>query len=268
MPGRPTSTRARRPRSRRSWRRAPRSPPSARCCGSSTSRSAARAGTGEPMIWIVAIAHDGDRLGHRDRPDRREADAGLLVDRARGIPDHRLRRRAPGHLEVADDEITSLQAVLFYLVAYGFTTIGAFAVVTVVRDAGGETTHLSRWAGLGKEAPVVAGVFAFFLLAFAGIPLTSGFTGQVGGVHVGLVGRCLAAGRGRRADERRGGVLLRPGDRGDVLLRPGRRRPDGRRPEHSDYRRDHDRCGDDAASWASCPSPCSTWPRQAGEFIR
>lgn len=81
-------------------------------------------------------------------------------------------------LDVAGKEISSLQAVLFYLVAYGFTTIGAFAVVTVVRDAGGESTHLSRWAGLGKEAPIVAGVFAFFLLAFAGIPLTSGFTGK------------------------------------------------------------------------------------------
>ena len=68
--------------------------------------------------------------------------------------------------------------MLFYLVTYGFMTVGAFAVVTVVRDAGGEATHLSRWAGLGKESPVVAGVFAFFLLAMAGIPLTSGFTGK------------------------------------------------------------------------------------------
>jgi NADH-quinone oxidoreductase subunit N len=74
--------------------------------------------------------------------------------------------------------VTSTQAVLFYLVTYGFATIGAFAVVTLVRDAGGETTQLSRWAGLGKESPVLAGVFAFFLLAFAGIPLTSGFTGK------------------------------------------------------------------------------------------
>jgi NADH-quinone oxidoreductase subunit N len=79
---------------------------------------------------------------------------------------------------IVGGQISSLQAVLFYLVAYGFSTIGAFAVVTVVRDAGGEATHLSRWAGLGKESPVVAGVFAFFLLGFAGIPLTSGFTGK------------------------------------------------------------------------------------------
>ncbi|HYU84655.1 MAG TPA: NADH-quinone oxidoreductase subunit NuoN [Kribbellaceae bacterium] len=74
--------------------------------------------------------------------------------------------------------ITSLQAVLFYLVAYGFATIGGFAVVTLVRDAGGEATHLSRWVGLGKKSPLLAGIFAFFLLAFAGIPLTSGFTAK------------------------------------------------------------------------------------------
>ncbi|GAA4377771.1 NADH-quinone oxidoreductase subunit NuoN [Actinomadura sp. NPDC048032] len=71
-----------------------------------------------------------------------------------------------------------LSSTMFYLVAYGFTSIGAFAVVTMVRDAGGEAGHLSRWAGLGKRSPVVAGVFAFFLLGFAGIPLTSGFTGK------------------------------------------------------------------------------------------
>jgi NADH-quinone oxidoreductase subunit N len=75
-------------------------------------------------------------------------------------------------------ELSSVQAVLFYLVTYGFMTLGAFAVVTVVRDAGGEATSISRWAGLGKESPVVAGVFAFFLLSMAGIPLTSGFAGK------------------------------------------------------------------------------------------
>jgi hypothetical protein len=77
-----------------------------------------------------------------------------------------------------DGGVSSLQSVLFYLVTYGFMTLGAFGVVTLVRDAGGEANHLSRWAGLGKESPLVAGVFAFFLLAMAGIPLTSGFTGK------------------------------------------------------------------------------------------
>jgi NADH-quinone oxidoreductase subunit N len=71
-----------------------------------------------------------------------------------------------------------ISAVLFYLGAYSFVTLGAFAVVTLVRDAGGEATHLSRWAGLGRRSPLIAATFALFLLAFAGIPLTSGFAGK------------------------------------------------------------------------------------------
>lgn len=73
---------------------------------------------------------------------------------------------------------SGISSVLFYLLAYSFVTIGAFAVVTLVRDAGGEATHLSKWAGLGRRSPLVAAVFAVFLLAFAGIPLTSGFAGK------------------------------------------------------------------------------------------
>ncbi|MDP9393183.1 MAG: NADH-quinone oxidoreductase subunit NuoN [Actinomycetota bacterium] len=79
---------------------------------------------------------------------------------------------------VQGDTQLGISSVLFYLLAYGFTTIGAFAVVTLVRDSGGEATHLSQWAGLGRRSPVVAAVFTLFLLAFAGIPLTSGFAGK------------------------------------------------------------------------------------------
>ncbi|MFC9246658.1 NADH-quinone oxidoreductase subunit NuoN [Streptomyces sp. NPDC057136] len=98
-----------------------------------------------------------------------------------------------------------ISSVLFYLVAYSFVTVGAFAVVTLVRDAGGEATHLSKWAGLGRRSPLVAAVFAVFLLAFAGIPLTSGFSGKfavfkaaaeggAGGlVVVGVISSAIAA---------------------------------------------------------------------------
>ncbi|MEU8350383.1 NADH-quinone oxidoreductase subunit NuoN, partial [Streptomyces sp. NPDC048845] len=65
---------------------------------------------------------------------------------------------------------SGISSVLFYLLAYSFVTLGAFAVVTLVRDAGGEATHLSKWVGLGRRSPLVAAVFAVFLLAFAGIP--------------------------------------------------------------------------------------------------
>jgi len=71
-----------------------------------------------------------------------------------------------------------LAATLFYLFAYGFTTIGAFGVITLVRDSSGEITDLNRWAGLGRRSPRTAALFSFFLLAFAGIPLTSGFIGK------------------------------------------------------------------------------------------
>jgi NADH-quinone oxidoreductase subunit N len=78
----------------------------------------------------------------------------------------------------SDGEVLGVSSVLFYLLAYGFSTIGAFAVVTVVRDSAGEATHLSQWAGLARRSPLTAVVFTFFLAAFAGIPLTSGFTAK------------------------------------------------------------------------------------------
>lgn len=73
---------------------------------------------------------------------------------------------------------SGLDASIFYLFAYGVATVGGFAVVTLVRDSSGEVTDLNRWSGLGKRSPLLASTFAFFLLAFAGIPLTSGFIGK------------------------------------------------------------------------------------------
>jgi NADH-quinone oxidoreductase subunit N len=73
---------------------------------------------------------------------------------------------------------SGLEASIFYLFAYGIATVGAFGVVTLIRDSAGEVTDLNRWSGLGKRSPLVASVFAFFLLAFAGIPMTSGFIGK------------------------------------------------------------------------------------------
>ncbi|MGY1830881.1 NADH-quinone oxidoreductase subunit NuoN [Geodermatophilus sp. SYSU D01180] len=73
---------------------------------------------------------------------------------------------------------TGLSAVMFYLLVYGLTTLGAFAVLTLVRSGDGEATHLSQWAGLAQRSPVTAAVMSLFLLALAGIPLTSGFTGK------------------------------------------------------------------------------------------
>lgn len=72
-----------------------------------------------------------------------------------------------------------LSATMFYLAVYAVTTIGAFSALTLVRDAGGEATTIASWAGVGRRSPVFGAVFSLFLLALAGIPLTSGFVGKV-----------------------------------------------------------------------------------------
>ncbi|UKJ63925.1 NADH-quinone oxidoreductase subunit NuoN [Cellulosimicrobium cellulans] len=111
----------------------------------------------------------------------------------------------------------SLRASVFYLLVYGLATVGAFAVVTLVRETApvrervpvavsagaagtdatgdatdnatdgateqpvavlGEATHLAQWAGLGRRSPWLAGVFSLFLLSMAGIPLTAGFVAK------------------------------------------------------------------------------------------
>jgi len=69
-------------------------------------------------------------------------------------------------------------ATMFYLLTYGMATIGAFAILTVVRKGDGEASHVSDWAGLGKRSPVLAASMSLFLLSFAGIPLTAGFIGK------------------------------------------------------------------------------------------
>ena len=99
-----------------------------------------------PVMWVVADPHHGGRRRRRDHPDRRQAAARLLLDRARRV--HPDRRRSP-------PAPPGCRSTLFYLVAYGFTTVGAFAVVTLVRDAGGEADAPVPVGGPGP--PVAAG---------------------------------------------------------------------------------------------------------------
>jgi NADH-quinone oxidoreductase subunit N len=81
---------------------------------------------------------------------------------------------------VIADNSAGLSSTLFYLVAYSFSTVGAFAIVGLIRNADGvEDAKLSHWAGLGQRSPIVGVMFSMFLLAFAGIPLTSGFVSKL-----------------------------------------------------------------------------------------
>jgi NADH-quinone oxidoreductase subunit N len=61
------------------------------------------------------------------------------------------------------------------LLAYTFMTLGSFGVVTLVSRIGDGHTALDDFRGLSKRRPVLAFTFTVFLLAQAGVPLTSGF---------------------------------------------------------------------------------------------
>lgn len=84
-----------------------------------------------------------------------------------------------GAVVASGGRIGSVGSVLFYLIAYGFATLGAFAIVTLVRRSGSEATGFSAWQGLGRRNPVLAALMTFFILSMAGIPLTGGFVGKI-----------------------------------------------------------------------------------------
>lgn len=68
-----------------------------------------------------------------------------------------------------------LSGALFYLLTYTFMIMGSFAVVLVVGRRGDAAHHLDDYRGLAGRRPLLALAFTVFLLAQAGIPLTSGF---------------------------------------------------------------------------------------------
>jgi len=68
-----------------------------------------------------------------------------------------------------------VEAALFYLAAYTFMVAGSFGIVTVVSRKGDIGNSLDDYRGLARDRPVLALAFALFLLAQAGVPLTSGF---------------------------------------------------------------------------------------------
>ena len=68
----------------------------------------------------------------------------------------------------------SPQAILYYVLTYGLTTIGAFGIVSVVERATG-TDRLDGFLGLSKRNPLLAAVLLILFLSLAGIPPLVGF---------------------------------------------------------------------------------------------
>ncbi|QDT55015.1 NADH-quinone oxidoreductase subunit N [Caulifigura coniformis] len=69
-------------------------------------------------------------------------------------------------------------ALLFYLIAYGAMTIGAFAILLAAARSGESIKTSDELAGLSSTSPMAAFLLAFFLLSLAGLPPTAGFLGK------------------------------------------------------------------------------------------
>jgi NADH-quinone oxidoreductase subunit N len=72
---------------------------------------------------------------------------------------------------------SSQSALLFYVITYALTVLGAFGVVTVVEEATGGDA-IKNFAGLSRRAPGLSLCLLVFLLSLAGIPPLAGFIGK------------------------------------------------------------------------------------------
>lgn len=83
-----------------------------------------------------------------------------------------------------------LSALLFYLLAYAFMNIGAFAVVAALGREG--EVELSDFAGLGYRRPFLGAAMGLFMLSLAGVPPLAGFFGKLylfgAAVEAGFIG--------------------------------------------------------------------------------
>jgi NADH-quinone oxidoreductase subunit N len=68
-----------------------------------------------------------------------------------------------------------IQGILIYLAIYVAMTLGAFACILAMRRGDGHVEDISELAGLGKQKPLLAFLFAMLLFSMAGIPPLAGF---------------------------------------------------------------------------------------------
>ncbi len=70
-------------------------------------------------------------------------------------------------------------SVMFYLLGYTVSTVGAFGTLILCGSRGKEAVSYEDLAGIGKRHPGAALAFSLFLLSLAGIPPTAGFFGKL-----------------------------------------------------------------------------------------
>jgi NADH-quinone oxidoreductase subunit N len=88
-------------------------------------------------------------------------------------------------------------AMLFYLLAYLFTNLGAFGVMIALAHRGQDADRIEDFTGLARTRPALAALMTLFLVSLAGIPGTAGFIGKLqvflAAVREGYVGLTIIA---------------------------------------------------------------------------
>jgi NADH-quinone oxidoreductase subunit N len=72
-----------------------------------------------------------------------------------------------------------IAGVLFYLIAYAFSTIAAFAVLAALRARGEEARTYEDIAGLGRRHPGLAAIMLVSMISLIGLPPFAGFVGKI-----------------------------------------------------------------------------------------
>lgn len=85
-----------------------------------------------------------------------------------------------GYILVALTSLTSnmFYSIWFYLLAYLFMNLGAFAIIQVVTEKNG-SAKIADFAGLYRRSPGLAVVMGILLISLAGFPGTAGFIGKL-----------------------------------------------------------------------------------------
>ena len=84
-----------------------------------------------------------------------------------------------GAADTAAKREDAIAAVAFYMLSYAVTSLGAFAIITLLAQKGDRRTEFDDYIGIGFRAPFLSFALSLFMLSLLGIPLTAGFMGKV-----------------------------------------------------------------------------------------
>jgi NADH-quinone oxidoreductase subunit N len=118
-----------------------------------------------PVLWVLAVCT-------------------MILGSVVGVAQTNLKRMLAyssiahgGYLLVAlaaGDEV-GRASILFYLVVYAITNLGAFAVLALLGTREAPMENLDEYKGLWHSAPVMAALLTIFLLSLGGFPPAAGF---------------------------------------------------------------------------------------------